>query len=583
MLVMLCVGIIAMAAVSVAQVEVDPNSGKPLPQPVEREAQPTDIISRPAPGNQRTGQQPPEQSTPANSTPSRDATATRQPAQVGEDAQQPAEIEPGVSLTVYSNADPAGFDPQRFIAQQRMGYNPNSAWQVPGFGVVRDTRVLNLNQGDNVVSFVDVAQFIDPTTVSFRDLEAPENDPESAIKVYKQDFEFDLVSGQKLLEKYIDQEITVLIHKGDGDTERVTGTLMSAINNQLVLQTSNGLRMLNYTNDVQLGELPGGLVTRPTLKWDLWSPRAGDRKVQTAYQTDGITWRSDYNLILSQDEKSADLGAWVTLLNLTGTTFEDASLKLIAGDVQRIEPQQPRPQMMYEMARRSARARPEGFEEKSFFEYHMYTLPWNITVKNNSTQQVALFPTKQDVEVEKVLVYYGLPEGASYWVFPNPQTDRNMGNQSNSKVDVYIRFDNRESNRLGIPLPKGKMRVYKADPADGTLEFVGVDLIDDTPKNQKVLVKIGQSFDVTGQRTQTDYQLNSGGRWLTETIEIKLSNAKDQPQDVLIRENLYRWVNWEIVKKSHDFEKIDSRTVHFPVTVPAGGDVTVTYTVRYSW
>lgn len=555
------------SSLAVAQVEVDPNTGKPKPQPVTPAAQPTDVISAPAPQAQ-----PQQTQTPAR--PQQTAVrASQQPAAADHEAGD-------VSLTIYSTADPAGFDPQQFIAQQRQGYNPNYAWQVPGFGVVRDTRSMSLNQGDNIVSFVDVAQFIDPTTVSLRDLTAQ---GDNAVSVMKQDFEFDLVGGQKLLEKYIDREITVIVRTGDS-TERVTGTLLSAISNQIVLQTPNGVRMLNYTNDIQLGELPGGLVTRPTLKWDIWAPTAGDRLVQTAYQTNGITWRSDYNLVLNESETQADLGAWVTLLNLTGTTYKNAALKLIAGDVQRIQPQQPQRYGRDMMARAStAGMRQEGFEEKSFFEYHMYTLPWNITVKDNSTQQVALFPTKQNVNVEKTLVYYGLPDAARYWIFPNPQTDRNLGNQSNSKVDVYIKFENRESNNLGIPLPKGKVRVYKADPADGSLEFIGEDLIDHTAKNQTVLTKIGQSFDVTGERTQTDYKVDTNAKWLTETIRIKLSNAKDQPQKVIVRENLYRWVNWEITNKSHDFEKVDSRTVHFPVTVPAGSDTTVEYTVRYTW
>ncbi len=505
---------------------------------------------------------------------------------------QDAQREPTVGLTIYSSADPASFNPQQFIAQQRMGHDPNFAWQVPGFAVVRDTRTLNLQRGLNSVNFTDVAQFIDPTTVSLVDLSvAPEQQKERGIRVIEQNFQFDLVSPDKLFDKYIDQTITVNLNLGDGQRELITGKLLSYNQGRLVLQTDAGLRVIAATSDVQLGTLPEGLLTRPTLQWQLFAPEAGERKVRTAYQTDGITWRADYNLVLNEDDTRADLGAWVTIMNLSGTRFPNAQLKLIAGDVQRITPRSPQPMLMRARALEMAdAAAPPGFEEKSFFEYHMYTLGRPATIENNATQQLALFPTVQGVKVEKVLVYYGLD--ARNWIFPNPALDRNLGQQSNKKVDVYIRFDNREENNLGIPLPKGKMRVFKMDrPAgarandngNGSLEFVGEDLIDHTARNAEVLVKIGQAFDVTGERVQTDFNVDQRAHVMQETIRITLKNAKDVEQKVVVRENLYRWINWEIIEKSDDFEKIDSRTIHFEVTVPPEGEKVVTYTVKYTW
>jgi hypothetical protein len=491
-----------------------------------------------------------------------------------------------VGLTIYSSADPAGFDPQQFIAQNRQGYDANSAWQVPGFGVVRDSRTLDLQPGIQDVPFTDVAQFIDPTTVSLVDLS--KGDP---LTVLEQTFKFDLVSPDKLLEKYLDQTITVNVPRGD-EVEKVTGKLLSANQGRLVLMTDKGLRIAPGSGDVQLGELPAGLLTKPTLVWKLNAPAAGQRQVRTTYQTDGITWRADYNLILNAQDTAADLGAWVTIMNLSGATYADANLKLIAGDVQRIQPPQTlmgRRRGVPTFSLEEALVAP-GFQEKSFFEYHLYTLPRKTTIADNATQQIALFPTVSDVKVNKVLVYYGLPD-ASHWVFPSPQIDRDLGNDSNKKVDVYIRFDNKENNRLGIPLPKGKVRVFKKDDADGALEFIGEDVIDHTPKNQTVLVKIGQSFDVTGQRTITDFKSSADARrdavakgdWIEETIRITLKNAKDQAQDVIVKENLYRWVNWEIIKHSDDFTKIDARTIHFDAAVPAEGEKTLEYTVRYTW
>lgn len=484
-----------------------------------------------------------------------------------------------VAVTIYSSADPAGFDPQQFISQQNMGYNPYFAWQVPGFGVIKETRSLNIDEGNNELRFTDVAQFIDPTTVSFMDLTDPDG-----TAVLEQNFEFDLVNAQKLYEKYIDQEIGIDITR-EGKTTTVQGKVLSVNQNTFIVQTPEGIEFLSMGSDrIKLPALPmDKLVTKPTLVWKLHADKAGEHEVRTTYQTNGITWRSDYNLILNKYDTAADLGAWVTIMNLSGAAYENAQLKLIAGDVQKIQPQGGGyGGGRYYADTAMAREMKLGFEEKTFFEYHLYTLPRRTDILANSTQQITLFPTARDVDVEKVMVYYGLPE-ARYWVFAEPQQDRNLGNQSNKKVDVYIRFENEKENNLGMPLPAGKVRVYKQDDADGTLEFVGEDLIDHTPRDEEVLIKIGQAFDVVGERTQTDFNANYNGHVIEETIKINLRNHKDEAVKVIVKENLYRWVNWEITEKNSDFEKIDSRTVHFTVDVPANGEKTVTYTVKYTW
>ncbi len=483
----------------------------------------------------------------------------------------------GPSVTIYSSADPAGFDPQRFIAQQRQGYDPDYAWQVPGFGVVKETRKLSLNEGLNELRFTDVAQFIDPTTVSFTDMTS------EGTAVLEQNFEFDLVSPEKLMEKYIDRKVVAGIPIGDS-IRQVEGTLLSANQGRLVLQTAEGVRIVNSGNaDIELGELPGGLITRPTLVWKVAADQGGEHAIRTTYQTDGITWRSDYNMILNPNDTKADIGAWVTLMNLSGAAYENAKLKLIAGDVQRIQEQNifrggRRAPMKAAMADMEA-----GFEEKSFFEYHLYTLPRRTDIKANATQQITLFPTARDVNIEKLLVYYGVP-GSMHWRFvAEPMTDRNFGNQSNPKVDVYVRFANEEKNNMGMPLPKGKVRVYKRDDADGTLEFIGEDLIDHTPRDEKVLIKLGQAFDVVGERKQTDFDIDTGRRTMHDSYQIELRNHKDEPQKVVIKENMFRWTTWEITRHSDPFEKIDARTVHFEVMVPARGKKVVTYTVKYTW
>ncbi len=484
----------------------------------------------------------------------------------------------GPAVTVYSTADPAGFDPQQFIAQQRQGFNPMFAWQVPGFGVVKEVRKVALQKGANNLRFPDVAQFIDPTTVSFTDLTDADG-----TSVLEQNFEFDLVSPDKLLEKYLDRDISVELANGE-TIETVTGKLLSAAAGQLVLQAADGVRILSGRGQqVKLGDLPGGLITRPTLVWKLLAEKAGEHEVRTTYQTSGITWRSDYNLVLDKNDARADLGAWVTLMNLSGAGYENAKLKLIAGDVQRIQP----PQFKYAgMARSMAVAEDAmapGFEEKAFFEYHLYTLPRRTDILANATQQITLFPTARNVKVEKLMVYYGLPEAAGWAFAGQPMQDRNLGNQSNPKLDVYVRFKNEKSNRLGMPLPRGKVRVYKQDEADETLEFVGEDLIDHTAKDEKVLIKLGQAFDVVGERTQTNFTIDTSRKVITEGYRIQIRNHKDAPQKVIIKENLFRWSTWQITESSDKYEKIDSRTIHYEVTVPANGEKTVTYTVKYTW
>jgi hypothetical protein len=503
---------------------------------------------------------------------------------------------PGISVTIYSSADPAGFDPQQFIYQQRNGDDNFDPSQIPGFGVVRQTEQVNLQPGANRINITNVAAFIDPTTVSISDL----TDPQTAV--LDQQFKFDLVSPSKLLGKYIDQSITVIVPQEGGKTETVTGTLLSNNQGSLVLQTADGLRLFNQSEvQLKLGKLPDGLITRPTLQLNLQAAnppmdrQLGDagqlmsatqpHTVRVAYQTSGLTWRADYNVLLDDTETKADISAWVTLLNLSGTTYNNATLKLIAGDVQRVQPpRQVYRQMAMAFADKDQAGAAPGFEEKSFFEYHLYTLPRPADIIQNATQQIALFPAATDVGVTKTLVYYGLGDNFNqYWTAPSPVNDRNLGNDSNKKVDVYFKIANEDKNHLGKPLPKGKVRVYKKDPADGSLEFVGEDLIDHTPNHADILIKLGQSFDVTGQRTQTDFTIDEAHRVITESIKITLKNAKKDPQDVIVKENLFRWANWEITQKSDNFDKIDSRTIHFPVTVPAEGTKEVTYTVKYTW
>ncbi len=490
----------------------------------------------------------------------------------------PAAAPPSTVVTVYSSADPAGFDPRQFADMARAGGNPNFAWQVPGFGVVRDTRTISVPapgaNGTVMVPFTDVAQFIDPTTVSFKDLSHPDT------VVRGQSYQFDLVNSQKLLEKYLGQAIRVSVD--EGNSARVyEGTLLSATGGTIVLQAKEGVRILPAgSSRVELGSLPGGLLTRPTLMWDLATPAGGDHTVQLSYQTAGLTWRADYNLIVNPDDTKADLGAWVTILNLSGAGWNDAGLKLVAGDVQRIQPPRGHPMApMSRMAGSAGKMEDLAFEEKSFFEYHLYTLPRTVDLVANSSQQLVLFPTATDVPVEKVLIMNATPDFGGWGA---AMTDQAYGSGEPVKIQVFFRVVNSKENRLGMPLPAGKVRAYKAD-SDGSLEFIGEDVIKHTARDEKLMIKVGDAFDVVGERTVTDFAVDHARRTMTESVKVQVRNRKDAPTKVVVREHLYRWTNWSITKQSQDFAKVNANTVEFTVELAPNQVKDVTYTVQYTW
>lgn len=484
--------------------------------------------------------------------------------------------DPGTSLTIYSQAQPGAVSPDLYRpVAGRSGWAGSA---VPGYAVVRQDRGVELSRGRSTLAFSDVAALIDPTTVRFSSLTDPEG-----TRVLEQDFRFDLVGTDRLLERYLDLEITV--HRGLGEeAERITGKLMSTSGGLVLGMPDGSVEIVNGYNRIEFPQLPGGLITRPTLVWDVLARRGGTHRSRVAYQTAGITWWADYNLTWSEganaNEGRLDIGAWVSIVNQSGASYEQARLKLIAGDVQRAE----QPRYAAEARRQVMMAAMEdaaGFEEKSFFEFHLYTLGRSTTIPDRSTKQLELFPSASGVPAQKLLVYDGRPGYAG--IFGGPQTDRDYGVQSNPKVDVYLEFTNSEKNGLGIPLPSGRIRVSQLDEADGSLEFIGGDLIDHTPKNQDVRIRLGSAFDVVGERRQTDFQVDTRAHWMEEEIEIILTNRKEEEVDVVVRELLHRWSSWQLITATDSWDKIDARTIHLPVTVPADGKRTVRYRVRYTW
>ena len=326
-------------------------------------------------------------------------------------------------------------------------------------------------------------------------------------------------------------------------------------------------------------DLGDDTVLKPTLNWLLQSDQPGKFDAEVSYITGGFTWEADYNLVSPEKGDTVDLIGWVTMNNQSGKMFRDAKIKLMAGDVNKIQP--PRLTMLGGMrskAMNMAMADESAVTEKAFDEFHLYSLARPTTLLDRETKQVE-FVRATDVKAPVIYVYDGSSE---YRFYGGLIQDRGYGTQGNKKVRVMREFVNAETNHLGIALPKGKLRFYRRD-ADGQMEFVGEDMIDHTPRNETIRVTTGNAFDLVGERKQTNFRVDTGDKWLDESFEIKLRNRKKEPVEIRVVEHLYRWNNWEITAKSDDFKKTDAQTIEFRVPVKPDEERTVTYTVHYSW
>jgi len=471
------------------------------------------------------------------------------------------------SITIYSRMQPGAVSAE--------WYRPTGGRQnggnVPGYAIVRHDRPYSIDKGVHPLRVTDVAALIDPTTVTFQSLDQEET------RVLEQSFQFDLVSQEKLLQRYLGQRITVEQPRGES-VDLVEGTLLG-IGDGLTLQMDDGsVQAIRSYSNLRFSQLPGGLNTRPTLEWLLDSPKSGKQQTRIAYETQGMTWWADYNVILDEAKGCAmDLSAWVSIINQSGAGYENARLKLIAGDVNRAQPAQPQRDMIYRAAAMESDA---GFAEKAFFEYHLYSLGRRTNLPDNSTKQIELIPTASAVPCTKELVF---APTLSYGWYGQQQLGQEYGRYGKADVNVYLRFANEKQGGLGMPLPAGRVRVNQFDTADGSLEFIGEDVIDHTPRNEDVLIRMGNAFDVVGERTQSDFRVDTRSRNLWETFEITLRNHKDEAVDMVVLENLYRAANWSIEDASQSFEKVNSNQIRFKVSVPSEGEKVIRYTAHYSW
>ncbi len=435
------------------------------------------------------------------------------------------------------------------------------------FGLVKDIRKVELKEGINNLRFDDVAAAIDPTSVSFLSLTAP-----NSVVVREQNYQYDLMDISTILSKSVGKEIKIRQYSGGGMHE-VSGTLLnsplvtvsdsngnvSQRSQAIVLKTPSGI-VLGANGEVELAELPSGLVAKPSLLWKLQADKGGEHRAEISYQTQGMNWKCDYVAVANNDDTACDLTSWVTLDNKSGASFKQASLKLMAGDVHRVT-QNAMPRGFALMKSAMAGAAAPQFSEQSFAEYHLYSLAGRTDLNNNETKQLTLF-NAASVPVKKLFVF----ESGSV-------NHYRQANGQGQKVNVKLEIANTQGNNLGMPMPKGKVRVYKKDQ-DGAMQFVGEDLIDHTPKDEKVRLYIGDAFDIVGERKQTNYQQISQ-RLLKQSFEISLRNHKEKEVTVTVIEHAYG--DWKVVNSSQPFTKKDSHTIEFAVKVPANGESKVTY------
>jgi len=427
-------------------------------------------------------------------------------------------------------------------------------------GLVKDQRQATLPAGAFELRFMDVASQIIPASVQVRSLAGP-----SSLRVLEQNYEYDLLNPQRLLEKYVGKEVKLFAENQFTEREdTVTATLLS----------TDGGPIFKIGDDITFGhpgrilfpKVPESLTAKPTLVWLLENSQTKPQRIEATYLTNAINWRADYVLTLNARDDRADLSGWVTIDNKSGAAYSNATLKLVAGDVNRVrDDQELRDRILAREAAAPKAAAPQ-FKEEEFFEYHIYTLQRPSTLKNNQAKQISLV-TADQVPVKKEFVYFGARQ---YY------QSRYGEVASNQKVSVIVEIQNKKENNLGIPLPKGVVRVYKQD-AEGSLQFVGEDSIGHTSKDEKIRIKLGNAFDVVGSRKQTDWKKLTADTY-EAAFEISVRNHKKEDVVVKVVEPIPG--AWTMLYSSHEYKKTDANTAEFELRIPKDKEVKMTYSAK---
>jgi hypothetical protein len=476
------------------------------------------------------------------------------------------------------------------------------------FAVVRDTVPIDLRQGINNVRFTETTAHLEPDSVILRDSTGKTN-----LQILEQNYRNDPVSQELLLSFFEGKTIDFLVVEPSKPNAIVQGKIVRsgyARHSQEAMQRygqryamaqsamayqSGGMSQPIIEVDGKLRfALPGqplfpplgdDTILKPTIEWQLQADKAGKLDAELAYITGGMSWEADYNIVAPEKSDLLDFVGWVTIDNQSGKTFVNAKIKLMAGDVSKIQQAEGVALDRNEElgALRSATMAPP-LSEKAFEDYHLYTLARPATVRDRETKQVE-FIRASGVKSERIYVYDGLKIDWNQWRgyrMENIRNNQDLGTEMEAKVAVMREFKNSEANHLGMPLPKGRVRFYKQDD-DKQLEFTGENLIDHTPRDETLRVFTGNAFDLVGERRRTNVKADSSNHWLDESFEIKLRNHKKEPVEIRVVEHLFRWTNWDITEKSDPFTKTNAQMIEFRIPVKADEEKTIHYTVHYSW
>jgi hypothetical protein len=450
------------------------------------------------------------------------------------------------------------------------------------FAVVRDTVPLDLKAGTNAVRYTDATAQVEPDSVILRDPAG-----RHSLQILEQNYRNDPVSQELLLSLFEGRTIDFQDERMKDNTqvrELIPGKIIRSgyvpggEAQQPIIEVDGKLQF-SLPGQPLFPDLGDDTVLKPSFNWLLQSDKPGAFDAEVGYVTGGFDWSASYNLVSPEKGDLVDLVGWITMNNNSGKTFENAKIKLMAGDVNKIQP----PRIRYQMVEALSAAEPNGMApavtEKAFDEFHLYSIARPTTLHDRETKQVE-FVHAEKMFAPTIYVYDGAED---YRFYGGLNTAPGWGESDNKKVTVQREFVNAESNHLGVALPAGKLRFYRRDD-DGQLQFVGENTIDHTPRNETIRVTTGNSFDLVGARKQTNFHVDTGDKWMDESFEIKLRNRKkDMPVEIRVVEHLYRWSNWEITAKSDDFVKKDSQTIEFRVPVKPDEERTVNYTVHYSW
>jgi hypothetical protein len=485
-------------------------------------------------------------------------------------------------------------------AQEQSAENAAPALTIynQNFFVARERLPLDLKPGVNRVDYAGVAAHLEPDSVILRDPAG------RSLQILEQNYRNDPISQELLLSYYEGKTIDFLVQRGDarpGDHQEIikgrivrSGYIPGSNYAEGYPQPTLGQPIIEVDGVLRFG-LPGqplfpalsaDSILKPTLSWLLQTPDAGKFDAEISYVSSGMSWQADYNLVVSDKSNAKidilDMIGWITMRNQSGKTFENARIKLLAGDVNKVQGNTVGGRVYAMTKAADEREAAPVVREKSFDEFHLYTLERPATLHDQETKQVE-FVRAPGLRAQRLYVYDGA-QIAQYGYY-NPEQirqDPSYGTQSNPKVWVMEEFKNSDTNHLGMALPKGKLRFYRRD-TDGHLEFVGENTIDHTPKDETIRLYTGNTFDVVGERKRTNYHVDVNQHWMDESFEIRVRNHKKEAVTVRVVEHLYRWVNWKLAEASQPSRKMDAQTVEFPVTVAPDGEQVITYTVHYSW